>query len=80
MKQIQGLIILCRGNDLSFPFEQRSEGENFVNICGKMFQSEGITYSKIKLGIRLTDSYGVNVVFPQIHVLNPDHQCDDTGR
>lgn len=35
---------------MSFSFEQGSEGISFVNICGKKFQPEGISYPKYTIG------------------------------
>lgn len=54
---------------MSFLFEQRSEEINFVNICGEIFQSEGITDSQAKLGMRLATNKQ-NVVSPQNSYIN----------
>ena len=75
----EALISLCIGNDLSFPFEQRRKENFFVNICGEMFQSEGITF-KGQFGNEIDRTLWNEYCVPSIHMLNSDCPCDDIGK
>ena len=50
-----------------------------MNICGEMFQSEGITF-KGQFGNEIDRTLWNEYCVPSIHMLNPDCPCDDIGK
>ena len=84
------LILYClshRGSPDKFMYRQwfvisiwtEKKGEFFVNICGEMFQSEGITF-KGQFGSEIDRTLWNEYCVPSIHMLNPDCPYDDIGK